>query len=59
MLQRKDIAQIIGCSVSLIQQWQQQGFLPPPDKAYGKPLLWKEETIRHFCKTKNMVKAYA
>lgn len=30
MLQRKDIARLVGCSVTLIMQWQRQGFLPPP-----------------------------
>jgi predicted site-specific integrase-resolvase len=58
MLQRKDIARLVGCSVTLIMQWQRQGFLPPP-ATNGKPFLWKPETIHNFCKTKHMVKAYA
>lgn len=59
MLQRKDIARMIGCSTTLIQQWQRQGFLPPPDKANGKPLLWSNKLIYDFCKRKNFVRVHA
>ena len=58
MLQRKDIARLVGCSYQLVKQWQDQGFLPQPDSV-EKPFLWKRETMQVFFKTKNMVNAYA
>lgn len=58
MLQRKDIARLVGCSTTLVHQWLKQGFLPPPD-APGKPNLWSWQTVRRFCKTKNFVRANA
>jgi hypothetical protein len=58
MLQRKDIARLIGISTTLAWQWQKSGFMPKPD-IMGNPCLWRWSVIREFCKTKNFVRANA
>lgn len=57
MLQRKDIARLIGISVTLLAHWEKAGFMPPPE-VKGKPSLWSNRTVHDFCKSKHFVRGY-
>lgn len=58
MLQRKDIAKLIGISITLLIHWEKEGFLPSPTLR-GKTNLWSNRTIYDFCKSKHFVRGYA